>query len=376
VSSRTGREWLLWLLAHHRCVGLKRVPRVPGAKAIAHSPCDPAELPALVDAHLAGRIPPRDAVARAHGAYRVDDATSLLAYPTQFDAHGRPWSRWLAIDIDGADHITGVGDPWQIALATAEWMHQHRLRPVIERSHGGAGYHVWSLWSIWRPTALAWYVGLRIRHALGDPAATRALTAEPGTAGRLVESYPPTPRPAGRGKCISLPWPGAPKAPKGGRTLWSNGSERPPASIELVPRDNLRPFIQAYNERQRRLTAARRRAAHAAPPRSRHHGRSDRGPVCQDIVRIAEAWGEVTDRDPKRLYLNCPHHASQSRRSLFVELTTNAWQCWSCHAEGTDDGAAGGAAALARWLLSPSRGALLPWKDVYDQLRALEEGRA
>lgn len=44
--------------------------------------------------------------------------------------------------------------------------------------------------------------------------------------------------------------------------------------------------------------------------------------------------GRITDESAQRLHVDCPHHASESRRSLHVDLGKGLWHCFGCQVGG------------------------------------------
>lgn len=55
-----------------------------------------------------------------------------------------------------------------------------------------------------------------------------------------------------------------------------------------------------------------------------------------DIAKVArDLLGErITEQNSQRLHVDCPHHASESQRSLHIDLSKGLWNCFGCQVGG------------------------------------------
>ena len=114
-------------------------------------------------------------------------------------------TRWLCIDFDGAGHADGLADPQGAALATLAAIKNQGLPAYLERSGGGAGWHLWCFFS--QPAEAERVRAFGLAAIPPGLALASGATADPA-AGRGIEVFPKQARVAkkGLGNMVWLPW--------------------------------------------------------------------------------------------------------------------------------------------------------------------------
>ena len=259
-------------------------------------PDDPGARSALVDAHLRGA--PSTLTFHAEGRepwQEPVDSVVLAGFCPGAD--GR--CRWVAIDLDAADHgERGLADPIQATRSIAERAAHAGLMSglLVARSRRGRGRHVFLMLS--EPVALANAVigvaalaSAAFKVAVSDVAeygAEHAFRRANGAIARLgdagaVELFPRSTLKPPFGWALALPAAGAYQADGGG--LIVDAFEDRPDHHEVVPRCEPEPWSQFIAEA--RAALSKQRAA-TAFPRTRplnKHGDRGRRPIDHIDVR-------------------------------------------------------------------------------------------
>ena len=363
----TRAELLAYLHGDHPmvpvCVPKERTGDL-GRKLWLPSPLRHGELGAVVEQHLAGQLAARVVRSERKGREWLEDrATTIGAYVLRRDRRGQDWARWICFDIDGPDHALQETPEaaWQRTLRILGTLAQAELRPVLERSHGGAGWHVWSIWPTWAPAAFAYWLARRVAEYVGAPNGT-------------IECFPKQAALDKLGNLVALPWPGAPAGEGGGEVLHPDLSPRPVEDLRAVERDVLQRWVDKWQAAEH--AAATRRQV--LPPERRARRRSKGGKreevdvMAISLEDVARAFGTITAEQGGELLLDCPRHTSRSKRSLMVDPGKGEWVCFGCKAAGDEGALTGGrnAYSLARFLLPDLRPS-----EIYDELRELERKR-
>lgn len=295
----------------------------------------------LIQQHRDGTIDPRLAAKGRGGHQRQElerQAVWLGIYTIIRDDDGKPWAWWLALDTDvkAEGHKRGLTQEQADALADiiVRIMTEAGLCPIKERSHSGRGWHVWALFSERIPGPMAEWLASLI--------ATAAASAAGLSDGAKPEAFPKCGDPPTLGNLVAAPLTGAPRGPGGGQII--------NATIDLVPPSVIaewkRQWIDALAATER-LKREQELAAEVRRDRWKASGKAPRidfdRVTCETVAR-ALAPERITSSDDGDLYLDCPRHASSSRRSLTVSRSDGGWWCFGC-AKG------GGSLLLARWLM-------------------------
>jgi len=334
-------DLLLFLLgpAAVVAVGVPADPKRERRKLWIPSRVAPNELPVLVAQHLNGALAPREVHReRGGGPWIESRARWLGAYVIHRDENRRPICRWIVLDTDvkSADHARGLTqeDATRLALAVYEIADGAGLHPFLERSHSGKGWHVWVLFDRAVPAAFANWLSASIAAAA---AKSVALVDVP-------ESFPKQADPPTLGSLVALPLTGSPRGTDGGRLLDREGVA---LHIHAVRLSDPSHWVQRFaGVEQLRLIAAtkeeRRRTEWRVAGKESH--RFDADVVSCEAVARAIAPHRITEETARELRMDCPRHASASRRSLGVQRDGAGWYCFGC-------AVGGGSYALAKWLL-------------------------
>lgn len=158
---------------------------------------------AILRAHLLGQAAPAVSVdyrntkasGRISGHFRVGSYTPAPAGGT----------RWMCIDFDGAGHADALADPQGAALATLTSIRNQGLPAYLERSGGGAGWHLWCFFSQPADAERARAFGVA-----AVPPGLPLASGEPADAetGKGIEVFPKQAKvqKKGCGNMVWLPW--------------------------------------------------------------------------------------------------------------------------------------------------------------------------
>lgn len=226
-------------------------------------PTEPiGELTALLAAHVGKgtakvRFKTRRGESVASGRFRVGSYVPAADGTTP----------WLCLDFDGGkDHADALVDPLAAATAALTRARDLELPAYLERSGGGAGWHVWVFFETGVDAAAA--------RQLGDCLAPKDAMCTSGRladvkAARGIEIFPKQirPRKDGVGNMVWLPfWSGA--APGGNRFYQLNGAdlvEYVPESFVRVSAESLQRALPAVTEAPASTQSAKKRPESKAP---------------------------------------------------------------------------------------------------------------
>ena len=309
-----------------------------GRKRWGPSRLQPAEVTQVVAQHIAGVIAPREAFSEGGKSWREDRARWLGAYVLRRDEDGKPYCRWIVLDTDvkTGDHARGLTQEEATALALALYdvAAEAGLRPFLERSHSGKGWHLWILFDRDVGGAFAHWLAGSIAGAAAEVA---GLDGPP-------EAFPKQADPPTLGNLVALPFTGSPRGEDGGLLFDRDGS---PLDVSTIALSDPSPWLARFAEYDHlRLLAERRDVERRMQWRNApdHAGSFDSDSVtCEDVAR-ALAPHRITGETMREILIDCPRHASTSHRSLGVARDGTGWWCFAC-ATG------GGSYSLARWLL-------------------------
>ena len=214
------------------------------------------QLDELLLAHLKGNEAPKVTVhyRNSRGEGVVKGHFRIGAYAPAPDGT----TRWLCLDFDGGDHAEALADPTTTALAVYRIFESAGMRPYLERSGGGHGWH---LWCFFDPPVSARKARALTRALLPEEVTlANGERAQPRT-GRGIEVFPKQPKIGrnGFGNLVWLPW-------------WSeaNGAanqfHRPDDKGELVP--FVPEEFETADESQLDAVIAKTKASSSEQPRA------------------------------------------------------------------------------------------------------------
>jgi hypothetical protein len=340
---RPEHDFLLNLLGHDPdWVGVKQ-RRHDGGKYYLPSPCSD-DVEDVIEQHLMGVFRSRPCRVRN----QVTDQLELAERePLGFSAYclrprdGTFTVGWIALDLDvaGAGHSTGIATAEQaseLASAMVEQFETDGLSPVLERSQGGQGYHVWLLFDEEQPAAFGNWLGQQLKllaEGLRPDWPRYAVEAFPKQA--AAKQWP-------GGSMLALPFNGNAVHPQGGRLIWPDGSLRPLSTIHTT---NIPDYVgEAWLSEQEHIPI---RADLSEVERRRRnilselrHGQ-DGGTTCEEVILLV-APKSVTRETATTLYVKCPRHESRSGESLHIDRSKDCWYCHGCNQGG-------GSTLLMQW---------------------------
>ncbi len=195
-----------------------------GRKFIAPSPVlDSADRDQLIAAHLAGKIPPRRAIRLDGTSWLESRGVAIHTFALRGDVCG-----WIALDIDSHGDCQDGDAALAVAIAAYQIAERAGLCPVLERSHGGRGWHVWVIFANEQPAGFAHWTAKMLAAATVKRIPKAVIEAFPKQAGGVT-----------LGSSLALPFPGRPPAADGGRLVWPDLTERAAESVDLVTNDVL-----------------------------------------------------------------------------------------------------------------------------------------
>ena len=312
--------------------------RRDGKKFVFPTPVETTEIPGLIEQHLAGQLDSRLCMRQDGSSFTVGDAYAIGAYTTRREGTGFV-SPALVLDIDGPDHAAGTTAEQVEALATAAMavLTEAGLNPILERSHGGKGYHVWVIFAAPVEAGFAQALGQRVCALI------------PG--GEKIEVFPKqsTLRQDSYGSAIALPGSGKPPGPEGG-TFWRGGEKH---GVECVGVADPVAIAQLHDlwlegESIARETAELREIVDRFARKRHPRGDDPKDFTDLGLELICRQLGDVCDdyaREPHILRLICPHHHGDS---LHVCPREGWWKCHACEQAGAKGMAV---FLLATWLM-------------------------
>ena len=174
----------------------------------------------LLRAHTGGDAAPlvRVACTHARSTTSMEGRFRLGSYAPALDGT----TGWLCIDLDGPGHASALADPDAAARRTLGAFEAAGLPAYLERSGGGAGWHVWCFFAPPIPASEARALG----RALAPPDAPLAGGGIADVVkARGIEVFPKQTkiRPTGYGHAVWLPWWHG--APGGANQFYERGSD-------------------------------------------------------------------------------------------------------------------------------------------------------
>jgi len=330
------------LLVRHLAAGsswLAAAKRGLDGKEFHPIPVTPTGLDSAVREHLDGILSQVRAVKADGTAYDLDGHYGFGVHVVQ--QLGEAFvCRFLVVDIDGPDHATGMSaDDVQSCTATIyQELRVAGLEPFIERSHGGAGFHVWVVFAEPIPAGCA--------KLIGDCAVEAATKKEI----KGVEVFPKRAvlQPGRRGSTICLPLPGKPPVSGGGAIVHVTGAPRSIDTLLTANTDSVAALLEAYCEFAALEDSLKAKRALVKS----FYALIDKGKNVDaihsdiDVETVARSFGEIVDdvTNPDVIQLRCPRHAGTS---LYIGI--DGW--WRCHACGRAGGGPKAYLSLAQWLL-------------------------
>lgn len=115
-------------------------------------------------------------------------------------------TKWICIDFDGAGHADALEDPLGAAWRTLTTFSERKLSTYLERSGGGAGYHLWAFFD--PPIAAVKARKLALALVVKDAALVRGGVADPSS-NSGIEIFPKQDKhhtKDGMGNLVWLPW--------------------------------------------------------------------------------------------------------------------------------------------------------------------------
>ena len=285
------------------------MPRRPDGKKVLLPIAPGQEVAALIDGHLAGRLPPVQIRTDDGREWTEDRAVALAVCPVVGDD-----ARWFATDHDTAGHghaTTATAESaHQSAMAAADLLHDAGLPVIVAASGGGAGRHVWCP-QLMPSRMAAWLVAL-IRQ--------QVLARVPGAD---VEVRPGTDR--APGAPLILPMGGAYIGVGGGIVLRNE-----PGRVGGI--DGLTASWKRHRDAEDRVAARR-----AALSDARHH---DGNVNSADIPlrEVLESMTTITSEAGNGAFrARCPIHGGD--HALTGNHKRRLWRCWVCGRGGAGDAA-------------------------------------
>ncbi|MCC6672175.1 MAG: hypothetical protein IT458_14025 [Planctomycetes bacterium] len=222
-------------------------------------------------------------------------------------------TRWLCFDLDGPPHAAALVDPLQAALAVHQTLREQGLPSYLERSGGGAGWHLWVLFKQPVPASKARALG----HALvpkGAPLVQGGCAD--ATKCKGIEVFPKSNRVAkgGYGNMVWLPWWHG--AAEGANQFYCLEDGNP---VRFTPETFETVEEVAVDECLRALQASPRGASPTPGPRARGRGsraKSDfkewrrRALAALDLHAVYGEW--LTGRSESPGWLECRDPESPS----------------------------------------------------------------
>ncbi len=274
------------------------------------------QLDELLLAHLRGSNAPKVTVRyrNSRGEGVVKGHFRIGAYAPAPDGT----TRWLCLDFDGGEHAEALADPTATALAVYQIFESAGMRPYLERSGGGHGWH---LWCFFDPAVSARKARVLAKALLPEEVTLASGERARPQTGRGIEVFPKQPKIGrnGFGNLVWLPWwseaSGAanqfhqpddkgelvPFAPEEFETLDESRVDGVVAQASTSGKDQPRASPQSAKPQETTDEAWRewREKALAALPLEAIYGPWLTGKTCADgWLQCRDPWSPTGDRDP------------------------------------------------------------------------------
>jgi hypothetical protein len=304
-----------------------------------------ADIDACINAHATGH--PITVKCVAKGSEFLVHNVSVFGVYLIAMIEGKPVVRQMVIDIDVAgangSHAGGMtpADAMQAKAKMVAVLTEAGFTVFVERSHGGAGWHIWTLFPEPVSAAFAKAFGEMTKAEAGYEACT------------AIEIFPKQAeiRHGGLGSSMTLPAPGRPRVAGGGVLYRADGSLALPSDIAPSPLSAVTPLVELYAQAQATIAGMAEKEKTVKAYRDvlfkRKHGPDLNVPI--DLV--ARSMGVVVDdgvTESDILVLTCPRHGGSSLHVHISLEPGEGW--WKCHACGIGGGGITAPETLAAWL--------------------------
>jgi hypothetical protein len=288
-----------------------------------------ADRQALIEAHLAGRLPPRLCL-RQGERFLVERPFGLGYFTTQRDGDSFVASA-ITCDIDGPGHADGLTAEQveERTWAIVDVAEEAGLVPAVVRSNSAKGRHI--IISFSEPIA----AGLAVFIAQG------LIDLVPGAAKTELFPRTATLRDGQFGRLVALPLNGAAPAPGGGRIIDRAGKELPASSVRIPTLDAVAVFSEAYLHHHAAEQSLK--AAHAAEgamlAHLAHASSGDQSWSQATLEQVVRAFAEIVDdreREPDVIGIRCPTHDGSC---FHVNVDAGWFACHACLHKGGGPGA-------------------------------------
>ncbi len=277
-----------------------------------------SERRSLIEAHLAGAIPPRLCLSKGE-TFLVQNPFAL-AYPAVIRLSDQFKTNAITFDVDGPGHADGLTAEHvdQRTWAIADVAEDAGLTPTVVRSNSATGRHV----VIPMPDLID--AGLAVYIAQG------VIALVPGAEGTEIFPRTATLREGQFGRWVAFPLNGAAPKPGGGRIINRHGNELPASSVgtpELSVINAFRPLYKRQQAAEERIRAARRAEGILLSHLSHASGKSGNASdaTLEQVVRTFATIADDREKEQDIIAIQCPTHGG----TCFHCNVDIGWYC--CH---------------------------------------------